>query len=103
MELTDNFRPPHKRNGIISAINSLANSHFINLKTTSLEECESCSNKKTTDGQAEEDFQGRRGDNKFLAKADYSMADMVCKTYRTTKAKAAKPPAGVIFKTLDYL
>ena len=101
MELTNNFCPPHKRNGIISAINLLTNSHYIKLKTTSLEECESCSNKKTTVGQTEEDFQGRRGDNKFLAKADYSMADMVCKTYRTTKAKAAKPPEGVIFKTLD--
>jgi len=92
MKLTDNFWPRHKRNGIISAINLLTNSHYIKLKTTSLEECESCSNKKTTVGQTEEDFQGRRGDNKFLAKADYSMADMVCKTYRTTKAKAAKPP-----------
>jgi len=57
-----------------------------------LEECEKCSNKKTADGQTEEIIQGRRGDSKFLAKADYSMADMVCRTYRTTKAKAAKPP-----------
>ena len=100
MGSTDNFWPPHCRNGIISAINLLANSHYIDLKTTLLEECENCSNKKTADGQTEEIIQGRRGDSKFLAKADYSMADMVCKTYRTTKAKAAKPPEGVIFKTL---
>ena len=103
MGSTDNFWPPHSRNGIISAINLLANSHYIDLKTTLLEECEKCSNKKTADGQTEEIIQGRRGDSKFLAKADYSMADMVCKTYRTTKAKAAKPPEGVIFKTLDSL
>ena len=76
-------------------------SHYIELKTTLLEECESCSNKNTADGQTKEVIQGRRGESKFLAKADYSMADMVCKTYRTTKAKAAKPPEGVIFKTLD--
>ena len=66
MELTNNFCPPHKRNGIISAINLLTNSHYIKLKTTLLEECESCSNKKTTDGQTEENFYGRCGDNIFL-------------------------------------
>ena len=103
METCDNFWPPHSRNGIIliSTINLLANSCYIDLKTTLLEECESCLSKKTADGQTEEVIQGRRGDSKFLAKADYSMADMVCQTYRTTKAKAAKPPEGVIFKILD--
>ena len=59
VESTDNFWPPHSRNGIISAINLLANSHYIDLKTMLLEECESCSNKKTADGQTEEVIQGR--------------------------------------------